>query len=138
MIKEFWINLPVKDIKKSKDFFTKLGFSFNTQHGNTDHSLSLVVGQKNVVIMLFDEPTFKNFAKTKIADTKQSSEVLLSIDAENKEGVDEMAKKAIEAGGKSDHKPKEMQGWMYGCIFSDLDGHRWNVLYMDMSKMPKG
>jgi uncharacterized protein len=138
MIKEFWINLPVKSIKKSKDFFTRLGFSFNTQHGNTDTSLSLVIGQKNVVVMLFDEPTFKGFTGAELADAKQSAEVLLSIDAESKEEVDEMVKKAVEAGGKSTHKPYEMQGWMYGCVFSDLDGHRWNVLHMDMSKMPKG
>jgi predicted lactoylglutathione lyase len=138
MIKKFWINLPVKDIKKSKEFFTKLGFSFNTKHGNTDHSLSLLVGEKSAVVMLFDERTFKGFTNIELANTKQSSEVLLSIDAESKEEVDEMAKKAIEAGGKSDHKPYEMQGWMYGCIFSDPDGHRWNVLHMDMSKMPKG
>ncbi len=137
MAKEFWINLPVKDIKKSKEFFTKLGFSFNTKHGNTDNSACLLVGQKNIVVMLFDEPTFKSFTNSEVADTKQATEVLLSIDAESKEEVDEMANKAIGAGGTSNHKPTKMQGWMYSCVFSDIDGHRWNVLYMDVSKMPK-
>lgn len=138
MIKQFWLNLPVKNIKKSKEFFGKLGFQFNTQHGNTDTSASLLVGEKNVVVMLFEEPAFKGFTNNEIADTTRGTEVLLSIDAQSKEEVDQMAQKAIDAGGKSTHKPGEMQGWMYGCMFSDIDGHRWNVLYMDMSKMPQG
>jgi predicted lactoylglutathione lyase len=137
MTKQFWINLPVKDIKRSKDFFSQLGFSFNTQHGNTENSASLVIGEKNVVVMLFDEPTFKGFLGDAAASIGQT-EVLLSIDAESKEEVDELAVKAVAAGGTSSHKPGEMKGWMYGCVFSDPDGHKWNVLYMDMSKMGKG
>ncbi|MES2284764.1 MAG: VOC family protein [Bacteroidota bacterium] len=137
MTKEFWINLPVKDIKKSKEFFTKLGFSFNTQYGNSDESIALTIGSKNVIVMLFTEPTFKNFTNNEIVNTKQATEVLLSIDAESREEVDEMAKKAEAAGGIVFSKPAENQGWMYGCGFTDPDGHRWNVLYMDMAKMPK-
>lgn len=135
MTKEFWINLPVKNIKKSKAFFAELGFKFNTQHGNSENSASLLIGDKNVVVMLFDEPTFSSFTNTEIANTNQAAEVLLSIDAQSKDEVDEMATKAIKAGGSSNHKPTEMTGWMYGCVFSDIDGHKWNVLYMDMSKM---
>jgi len=135
MAKQFWINLPVKNIHKSKEFFTKLGFKFNTVHGNTENSACLLIGEKEVVVMLFDEPTFKGFTNNEITSTKQSTEVLLSIDAQSKEEVDEMVKKAIAAGGSSNHIPKEMQGFMYGCVFTDLDGHRWNVLYMDMTKM---
>jgi uncharacterized protein len=138
MIQELWINLPVKDISKSKTFFTELGFSFNTKHGNTDHSASLLVGQKNTVVMLFDEPTFKSFTNSNVADAKKATEVLLSIGVESKDEVDELAKKAVAAGGASNHKPTTMQGWMYGCVFTDLDGHQWNVLYMDMSKMQTG
>lgn len=138
MTKEFWINLPVKDIKKSKAFFTELGFPLNTQYGNSDHSASLLIGQKKVVVMLFDETAFKSFSNNEIADTKQATEVLLSIDAESKEEVDEMVMKAVNAGGKSNHKPSEMKGWMYGCVFTDLDGHQWNVLYMDTHKAPRG
>jgi uncharacterized protein len=138
MIQELWINLPVKDIGKSKTFFTELGFSFNTKHGNTDHSASLLVGQKNTVVMLFDEPTFKSFTNSNVADAKKTTEVLLSIGVESKDEVDELAKKAVAAGGTSNHKPTTMQGWMYGCVFTDLDGHQWNVLYMDMSKMQNG
>ncbi len=135
MVKEFWINLPVKDVTKSKIFFQTLGFSFG-QHGNTATSASLQIGQKNLVVMLFDEATFKGFTSGEIAP-ENTAEVLLSIDAESKEEVDEMVKKAVEAGGTSNHIPSEMTGWLYGCVFKDLDGHRWNVLHMDMSKMPK-
>jgi hypothetical protein len=137
MTKELWINLPVKDVNKSKEFFTKLGFSFNTQYGDSDESACLIVGVKNVVVMLFAESTFKTFTRHEIADTGQAVEVLLSIDAESREEVDEMARKAAEAGGFVFGEPEEIKGWMYGCGFADLDGHRWNVLYMDMSKMPK-
>ena len=137
MTKEIWINLPVKDAKKSREFFLAMGFKINPRHGNTDNSASLFIGDKNVVLMLFEEQAFKSFTNHEITNTTQSTEVLFSIDAESKEEVDEMAAKAVAAGGSSPHQPKEMQGWMYGCLFMDPDGHRWNVLYMDMSKMPK-
>jgi len=136
MTKSIWINLPVKNINRSREFYTSLGFSFNSRHGNTDHSAALAIGKKEVVVMLFDEPAFKNFTGSEIADTATVAEVLLSIDASGKEEVDEMAARAVMAGGKSDHVPTIMTGWMYGCIFSDPDGHRWNVLFMDMEQMP--
>ncbi len=136
MPKQFWINLPVKDLNKSKVFFTKLGFSFNTKQDNSNH-LQLVIGDTNATVMLFPESTFKNFTRHQIVDTEQSKEVLLSIDAESRDEVDEIAEKAVMAGGKVIGEPAENEGWMYGCVFADLDGHLWNVLYMDMSKMPK-
>lgn len=135
MTKQFWINLPVKDIKKSKEFFTELDFTFNTQHGDTENSACLLLGEKSVVVMLFSEPSFKGFVNNEITDTSKGAEVLLSIDAQSKEEVDEIARKAVAAGGKTNHQPTGMQGGMYGCVFSDIDGHRWNVLYMDMAKM---
>lgn len=136
MTKQFWLNLPVKDVKRSKEFFLKLGFKFTTHQGDTDNSAGLVIGEQNVVVMLFNEPMFKGFVNNEIADTKTGTEVLLSIDAQSKEEVDELAAKAVAAGGNTTHKPSDMQGWMYGCVFTDLDGHKWNVLHMDMSKMP--
>ncbi len=137
MTKELWLNLPVKNVNKSKEFFTKLGFSFNSKFGNTDVSACLIVGQKNIAVMLFAEHLFKGFAGSDINDTAKSAEILISFDAESKEEVDELAKKVEAAGGNLYHKPSETQGWMYGCGFADLDGHRWNVLYMDMTKMPQ-
>ena len=131
-MKQFWLNLPVKDINKSKAFFTHLGFRFNEQHSGPD-SLCMLMGEHGVVVMLFGEAAFQGFVQNAIA--RQSSEVLLSIDAQSKEEVDEMVRKALEAGGSSDHKPHDMQGPMYGCVFADLDGHRWNVLYMDTTRM---
>jgi predicted lactoylglutathione lyase len=136
MTKEFWLNLPVKDLKKSKEFFTTLGFSFHPRHQNSDDAAGLLIGNSNVIVMLFPESTFKSFTKNDIADTKLGTEVLLSFDAESKEEVDEMLEKAVKAGGTIYGEPHD-QGWMYGAGFTDLDGHRWNVLYMDMSKMPK-
>jgi predicted lactoylglutathione lyase len=136
MTKQIWFNLPVKDITKSKEFFKTLGFT-PTQYGNTAESAGFLIGEKNVVIMLFVETAFKNIVANQIADTKQVSEVLISIDAESRKEVDEMAATVIKTGGTLFSKPAEHQGWMYGFGFSDLDGHRWNVLHMDMSKMPK-
>lgn len=135
MTKQLWLNLPVKNIEKSKTFFTKLGFSFNTMYGNSPVSASLLIGKN--VIMLFEESSFKNFTKADIADTTKASEVLISIDAESKEEVNEIAKKAKKAGATIFAKPGEKDGWMYGCGFTDPDNHRWNVLYMDMSKIPE-
>jgi uncharacterized protein len=137
MLKEFWINLPVRDINKSREFFTKLGFPLNPQFNNSNEMVGLMIGDKKVIVNFFPEATFKSFTGNVITDTKLSTEVLLSVDGDNREEVDELFKKAIEAGGTICSEPGG-QGWMYGCVFADLDGHRWNVLYMDMSNMPKG
>jgi hypothetical protein len=134
MTKQIWLNLPVKELAKSKVFFANIGFSFNEQH-DTEHSAAMLVGEKNFVVMLFEESMFGGFVQNKITDTKSSSEVLISIDAESREEVDELAQKVIEAGGTVFAKPAENQGWMYGCGFADLDGHRWNALFMDFSKL---
>lgn len=131
-----WINLPVKNVNLSRIFFTQIGFTLNTQYGNSEHSASFLVGK--MVVMLFNENTFKSFIKNELTDTKQGNEVLFSIGAASKEDVNEIAEKVIAAGGNVFSAPAESQGWMYGCAFSDPDGHRWNSLYMDMSKMPKG
>lgn len=136
MIKEIWLNLPVKEVAKSKIFFSKIGFSFNEQH-DTDHSTCMLVGKKNFVVMLFEEAMFEGFVQNKITDAQSGSEILISIDAESREEVDALARKAEEAGGTLFAKPAEIQGWMYGCGFTDLDGHRWNVLFMDFSKLSK-
>lgn len=136
MTNEIWINLPVKDINKSVDFFTYLGFSLNPNHGKSDESASIIIGNKNVVIMLFNEETFARFSGNPISNVVAGTEVLLSIDAESREEVDEMAKKVVQAGGVIYGGPMENYGWLYGCGFTDIDGHRWNLLHMDLSKMP--
>ncbi|MDY0986961.1 Glyoxalase-like domain protein [Flavobacterium sp. ACN2] len=135
MTKQIWLNLPVKDVAKAKDFFWKIGFSFNEQH-DTPSSTCMIVGEGHFVVMLFEEMLFSSFSQNSVTDTKLSSEVLISIDAESREEVDELAEKVKEAGGNVFAPPAESQGWMYGCGFADLDGHRWNVLFMDFSKLP--
>ena len=134
MTKQIWLNLPVKDVAKSKDFFWKIGFSFNEQH-DTPSSTCMVVGDSHFVVMLFEESLFTSFSQNKLTDTQSSSEVLISIDAESASEVDELAKKVEEAGGTIFSPPAESQGWIYGFGFADLDGHRWNVLFMDFSKL---
>ena len=86
--------------------------------------------------MLFPNDAFMNFAQNKVADTKMGNEVLISFDAQSKEEVDNMAKTVAKAGGKIFGKPGETLTWLYAFGFEDLDGHRWNMLYTDMSKMP--
>ena len=136
MVKQIWLNLPVKNIGKTKAFFSKIGFVFNDQH-ETPSSACMIVGESNFVIMLFEEGMFEVFSQNKLTDTQKGSELLISIDAQSKQEVDEFAMKVSESGGFVFAEPAENQGWMYGCGFADLDGHRWNVLYMDMSKIPK-
>lgn len=136
MTRQIWLNLHVQEVAKSKIFFDKIGFSFNEQN-STSHFACMLVGGHNFVVMLFEESMFGDFVQNKITDTQSSSEVLISIDAESRKEVDELALKVANAGGVIFSKPAENQGWMYGFGFADLDGHRWNVLYMDFSKMPK-
>ena len=135
MAKEFWVNLPTKDINKTKTFFKAIGFVENTHFGENPTMASFFLGEKNVAVNFFTEEIFKGFSGNEIADTIKGTEVLLSIDAQTRAEVDELAKKAVEAGGIVYGKPGEKDGWMYGCGFTDLDGHRWNVLYMDFSKL---
>jgi uncharacterized protein len=136
MTKQIWLNLPVKNVAKAKDFFWKIGFSFNEQH-DTPSSTCMVVGEGNFVVMLFEELLFAGFSQNEVTDTQSSSEILISIDAESRDEVDALAEKVKEAGGNIFSPPAESQGWMYGFGFADLDGHRWNVLFMDFSKLPE-
>ena len=137
MTKDFWINLPVKDVNKSRAFFKHIGFHENPNHAANDHMASLIIGEKKVVVMLFSEPIFKSFVNKETSDPSKGIEMILSFDAETVEEVDEIFNKAVEAGSPNYMKPGHKDGWMYGCGFCDLDGHQWNILYMDMSKMPR-
>lgn len=135
MTKGIWLNLAVKDVKKSKDFFTQIGFSFSAQYTDGADSLALQIGTKPDIVMLFEENRLKEFIQHPLTDTKQSSEIIISFDAESREEVNEIAEKVRSAGGDIFSEPAEIQGWMYGFAFADLDGHRWNALYMDLAKM---
>ena len=135
-MKQFWINLPVKNVVKSKTFFKQIGFKPNPMHENNENLASFYIGEQNVVMMLFPEAEFEFFTQKKVTDTSKGTEVLFNIDAENRKEVDEMAKTVREAGGKIFAEPAEAQGWMYVFGFEDPDGHRWSMLHMDMTKMP--
>lgn len=132
MVTKIFINLPVKDLKKSMDFFTSLGFTFNQQF--TDEKAACMVMSEHIFAMLLTEPFFKTFTKKAVADAHKTTEVMLAIDSESKEAVDLMVKKAVEAGGKIYMEPQD-HGWMYQHSFADLDGHQWEVLYMDETKL---
>jgi uncharacterized protein len=133
MSKQIFINLPVKDLKKSITFFKKLGFKFNPQFTD-DKAACMIIGE-NIYSMLLLEKFFKSFTKKKVADAKKTTEVLIAIDVKSRKDVDRMIKKAVAAGGSLYNKPQD-HGWMYGHSFADLDGHQWEVLYMDESKIP--
>lgn len=137
MTKEFWINVPVKDLNRTRDFYTQLGFTFKPLPGNRDDGAMLILGSKSVQVIFFEEPAFRGFSGTEVADTKNGNEVLFSIDAETTEEVKILSSRAKKAGGNVFAEPGEKDGWMYGCGFADPDGHRWSVVFMDESKQPK-
>ncbi|MFD1864253.1 VOC family protein [Planococcus sp. FY231025] len=129
MAKECWINLPVKDISKSKEFFKALGFRLNERFADSDTVAGVVIGGHNSMIMLFPVETFEGFINAKIADTQAGTEMLISISVEDRDEVQELIHKAANAGGIVYAEPGERNG-MYGAGFCDLDGHRWNLLVM--------
>ena len=128
MATKIYVNLPVKNLTKSVEFFTKLGFTFNQQF--TDEKATCMVVGEDIFIMLLVEPYFKTFTKKQIADASKSTEAIICLSAESKEEVDEMVRNAINAGGTSPN-PKQDLGFMYGHGFQDLDGHLWEVMWMD-------
>ena len=133
MAKQLFVNLPIKDIDKTKEFFTTLGFTFNPRF--TDKNGACMVIGENIFAMLLAEPFFKSFIKKEVCDARTSTEVLLALSLENREQVDEMMSKALAAGGSEPRQPQD-HGWMYGRAFEDIDGHIWEVFFMDESKMP--
>ena len=137
MTKDVWINLPVKDLAKSVTFYTEIGFAPKPGPGNSAHSASFTIGEKKVVLMLFTGKVFSGFTNNPVSDPTKGTEVLFSIGADNRAQVDDIAKRARAAGGKVFSEPGKSNGFMYGCGLLDPDGHRWNALYMDSSKMSK-
>lgn len=133
MATKIFVNLPVKNLQQSIEFFTKLGFTFNPQF--TDDKATCMVISENIFAMLLVEERFQEFTKKPISDAHRSTEVLLALDAESREKIDEMVKKAVEAGGTTYAESKD-HGWMYYHSFADLDGHQWELVYMDETTIP--
>ena len=136
MAQDLWLNLPVSDLARSTAFFKAIGFSPNPGPGNSAHSASFTIGEKKIVLMLFVNDVFASFTNRPPSDTSRGSEVLFSLGADSRDQVNEIAARAKAAGGDVFAEPGESNGFMYGCGFSDPDGHRWNVLFMDPGKMP--
>jgi len=134
MATKIFVNLPVKDLNKTIEFFTKLGFTFNPQF--TDENATCMIVGEDIFVMLLVEKFFKTFTKKEICDTAKNTEVIVALSAESREKVDQMINKAIEAGGKESRAPQD-HGWMYGRSFQDNDGHLWEIIYMDESAIKK-
>ncbi len=134
MATKIFVNLPVKNLEKSINFFAQLGFNFNAQF--TDEQATCMIIGENIFAMLLVEERFRDFTKKPISDAQKSTEVLIALDAESRETVDTMIKNAVKAGGSTYADPQD-HGWMYGHSFADLDGHQWEILYMDESAIPQ-
>jgi predicted lactoylglutathione lyase len=135
MAKQIFVNLPVKNLDKSVEFFTQLGFTFNPEFTNENATCMIV--EENIFVMLLVEPFFKTFTPREICDAKTSTEVIIALSADSREGVDELTEKALAAGSTQTNEPQDY-GWMYSRSFQDIDGHLWEVVYADMSNMPQG
>ncbi len=132
MTTKIFVNLPVKDLDRAVEFFTKLGFKFNPQF--TDKNATCMIISEDIFVMLLVEEFFKTFTKKEICNTSKNIEAIIALSAESKEKVDEMINKAIEAGGAEPRKPQD-HGWMYDRAFEDIDGHLFEFIYMNESEL---
>lgn len=123
-----FVNLPVKDLDASVDFFTKLGFSFDPRF--TDETATQMIVSENAFVMLLVEDRFKDFTKKELTDASSQTEVIVALSAESREEVDALTDEALGAGGSAANDPLDM-GFMYVRSFQDPDGHLWEVVWMD-------
>lgn len=130
MASKIFVNLPVKNLNKSIEFFTKLGYTFNQQF--TDETATCMIVTDDIFVMLLTEEKFKTFTPKEICDAKKSTEVIVCLSLEGRPQVDEMVRKAVSAGGTTYNDPQD-HGFMYGHGFQDLDGHIWELIYMEPS-----
>jgi predicted lactoylglutathione lyase len=128
MSTKIFVNLPVKDLGRSMDFFTNLGYSFNKQF--TDENAACLVISDDIYAMLLVEPFFKTFTKKDISDATKTTEAIIALGLDSRAQVDDLADKALAAGGSASNDTND-QGFMYTRSFSDLDGHLWELFYMD-------
>jgi hypothetical protein len=132
---KIFVNLPVKDLQKSIKFFTTLDFTFNPQF--TDETAACMVVSEDIFVMLLTEDKFKMFTPKAICDATKSTEVLVCLSFESRENVNDMVRKAVAAGGTTYNEPQD-HGFMYGHGFQDLDGHIWELIYMEPSAIHQG
>lgn len=130
MATKIFVNLPVKDLNNSIGFFKNLGFSFNPQF--TDETAACMVISEDIYAMLLTHAKFKEFTNKQVSDASKDSEVIVALSAESKEAVSETLTRAINAGGIEPIEAKDY-GFMYQRSFQDLDGHLWEIVWMDPS-----
>ena len=135
MATKVFINLPIKDLARSIEFFQNLGFSFNPQF--TDEKAGCMIASESIFVMLLTDSYFKSFIDTEICDAHQATEVLITLDAASTAEVKQFISKAETLGGRIYAQPQD-HGFMYQHGFADLDGHKWEMAYVDMSQFPQG
>ncbi|MBF7091806.1 glyoxalase/bleomycin resistance/extradiol dioxygenase family protein [Flavobacterium sp. ALJ2] len=131
---EIFLNLPVKDLNRSMAFFTELGFTFNLNFTD-DKAACLEIGE-NIFAMLLLEEFFKTFTQKQICNTATTTEVLMALSVDSREKVDKIIEAVVKAGG-TEYMDAKDYGWMYQKAFLDLDGHHWEIFFMDESQAPK-
>lgn len=133
MATKVFINLPVKDLDRSMEFFTGLGFDFNPQF--TDENAASMVVSETIFVMLLKETYFKTYTQKPVSDAKTATEMLIALDTDSREEVQQIVAKAEQLGATIYSEPQD-HGWMYQHSFADLDGHQWEFVYMDPTQMP--
>jgi predicted lactoylglutathione lyase len=132
--RKIFVNLPVKDLKRSMAFFSQLGFEFNRQF--TDDNAACMVVSEEGFVMLLTEPFFKGFTKKQQCEAGSHTEVMIALSCSSRAEVDELVKKALAAGGRAAMPPQD-HGFMYGHSFYDVDEHHWEVVWMDPAAIQK-
>jgi uncharacterized protein len=130
MSTQIFVNLPVKNLQQSIEFFTRLGFNFNPQF--TDETATCMIVSENIFVMLLTHEKFQTFIPNAICDATKSTEVLTCLSLESRAKIDEMVREAVVAGGTTYNEPQD-HGFMYAHGFQDLDGHIWELVYMEPS-----
>ena len=133
MSRQLFVNLPVENLDRTVEFFAALGFSFNPKF--TDENATCLVISEHTQVMLLTRPFFSGFTKKPVADARAATEALLALSCESRDEVDALVSKAVAAGAATPMESKDY-GFMYQHGFEDLDGHQWEVFWMDESAMP--
>ncbi|BEV03528.1 MULTISPECIES: VOC family protein [Chryseobacterium] len=132
-INQIYVNLPVKDVQKTKEFWTNLGFATNEEMSN-DKSVCVVMNE-NIYVMFLTEESFQTFSERPLPNG-DTTQVLVAISLDTREEVDQVVNAAV-ANGATQHEEPQDYGWMYHNSFWDINGHGWNVMFADPSQMPK-
>ena len=135
MATKIFVNLPVRKLNRSVEFFTKLGFAFNPQF--TDDTATCMIVGEDIFVMLLTEAKFRTFTPKEVCDATKYTEVLVCLSCESRADVDEMVRKAVAAGGTTYNEPQDY-GFMYGQGFQDPDGHIWELIFMKPGKVNQG